>query len=232
MNKKRPSRPEGAAKPAQPAAKIYVIDSRERLLVPLTFGFCLLLVNTLLHLRQRPWLGTPPSAAWYVLLDGRLQGPAAAGSTGESRFLLADERWPWPCVSLALGSNRLLPVLEYPRPDWRCCPSTPSGLSGGQYLPGGGPPCFGSGSACCCAGLFGRPGGGGCRPCCRGKPGGSRRVLPLAAGTAGRGWRCWRVLVPVLASADALFAAATADLRDFCHPALHRRGVEGRGGRW
>ena len=39
-------RPEGAAKPAHSTAVIYVIDRRERLLVPLTFGFCLLLVNT------------------------------------------------------------------------------------------------------------------------------------------------------------------------------------------
>ena len=38
----------GPAKPTQSAVKIYVISSRERLLLPLAFCFCLLLVNTLL----------------------------------------------------------------------------------------------------------------------------------------------------------------------------------------
>lgn len=38
----------GPAKLTQNAVKIYVISSRERLLLPLAFCFCLLLVNTLL----------------------------------------------------------------------------------------------------------------------------------------------------------------------------------------
>ena len=119
-------RPEGAAKPAHSTAVIYVIDRRERLLVPLTFGFCLLLVNTLLTCGSG--LGWASAVcAWYALVavcKGR-----RLTATAESRFLLGT-------------------------------------------------------------------------------------TLPLAAGTAGA-VVLLAVLVPVLASADALFAAATADLRDF-----------------
>ena len=76
---------EGAAKPAQPAAKIYAIDSRERLLVPLTFGFCLLLVNTLLTCGSG--LGWASAVcAWYVLVAVCKERRLTA--TGESRFLL------------------------------------------------------------------------------------------------------------------------------------------------
>ena len=46
------------------------------------------------------------------------------------------------------------------------------------------------------------------------KDGAARRVLPLLLGAAGA-LALLAVLVPVLASADALFAAATADLRAF-----------------
>ena len=52
----------GPAKPTQNAVKIYVISSRERLLLPLAFCFCLLLVNTLLW--SGPTAGlTAPSAS-------------------------------------------------------------------------------------------------------------------------------------------------------------------------
>ena len=57
----------GPAKPTQNAAKIYVISSRERLLLPLAFCFCLLLVNTLLW--SGPTAGLTASVCvWYGLL--------------------------------------------------------------------------------------------------------------------------------------------------------------------
>ena len=57
----------GPAKFTQNAVKIYVISSRERLLLPLAFCFCLLLVNTLLW--SGPTAGLTASVCvWYGLL--------------------------------------------------------------------------------------------------------------------------------------------------------------------
>ena len=121
---------EGAAKPAQTAAKIYVIDSRERLLVPLTFGFCLLLVNTFFETGVNAGLAVSV-AAWYGLLY------AAKGrklwQTGESRVLLLTGL-ALPVFSMVLGSNwyfrgwDLLALMAL-------LPIHAIALSGGQYLP-------------------------------------------------------------------------------------------------
>ena len=59
--------PEGPVKPAQNLEKIASLSSRERLLLPLTFGFCLLLVNTLLETGPTAGL-TAAVCAWYALL--------------------------------------------------------------------------------------------------------------------------------------------------------------------
>ena len=199
---------EGAAKPAQPAAKIYVIDSRERLLVPLTFGFCLLLVNTLLTCGSG--LGWASAVcAWYVLVAVCKGWRLTA--TGESRFLLGTNL-ALALVSLALGSNGFFRV-------WNTLalmallPIHAIGLSGGQFLPWWRPAMLWERFRLLLAGLFGRLGAVTAALLPR-QPGGSRRVLPLAAGTVGA-LALLGVLVPVLASADALFAAATADLRAF-----------------
>ena len=201
-------RPEGAAKPAHSTAVIYVIDRRERLLVPLTFGFCLLLVNTLLTCGSG--LGWASAVcAWYALVavcKGR-----RLTATAESRFLLGTNL-ALALVSLALGSNgffrgwntlalmALLPIHAI-------------GLSGGQFLPWWRPAMLWERLCLLLTGFFGRLGAVIAALLPR-EPGGSRRALPLAAGTAGA-VVLLAVLVPVLASADALFAAATADLRDF-----------------
>lgn len=125
----------GPAKLTQNAVKIYVISSRERLLLPLAFCFCLLLVNTLLW--SGPTAGLTASVCvWYGLL-GLYLGRTLL-NTWESRVLLA--------VNLALAATLALGSNWYFRA-WN--------------------------------------------------------LLALLA------------LVPVLASADALFAAATADLRAF-----------------
>ena len=200
--------PEGAAKPAQTAAKIYVIDSRERLLVPLTFGFCVLLVNTFFETGVNAGLAVSV-AAWYGLLY------AAKGrklwQTGESRVLLLTGL-ALPVFSMVLGSNwyfrgwDLLALMAL-------LPIHAIGLSGGQYLPWWRPAMLGERLRLLLTGLFGRLGAVIAALLPR-RTGDSRRVLPLAAGTAGA-VVLLAVLVPVLASADALFAAATADLRSF-----------------
>ena len=63
-------------------------------------------------------------------------------------------------------------------------------------------------------GLFGHLGAALATAWPQKKDGAARRVLPLLLGAAGA-LALLAVLVPVLASADALFAAATADLRAF-----------------
>ena len=90
----------GPAKPTQNAAKIYVISSRERLLLPLAFCFCLLLVNTLLW--SGPTAGLTASVCvWYGLLGLYLGRPLL--NTWESRVLLAVNLAL--AATLALGSN-------------------------------------------------------------------------------------------------------------------------------
>ena len=145
----------GPAKLTQNAVKIYVISSRERLLLPLAFCFCLLLVNTLLW--SGPTAGLTASVCvWYGLL-GLYLGRTLL-NTWESRVLLAVNLAL--AATLALGSNwyfrawNLLALLAL-------LPVHAIGLSGGQFLP----------------------------------------------------W--WRPSMLWEASADALFAAATADLRAF-----------------
>ena len=119
----------GPAKPTQNAAKIYVISSRERLLLPLAFCFCLLLVNTLLW--SGPTAGLTASVCvWYGLLGLYLGRPLL--NTWESRVLLAVNLAL--AATLALGSNwyfrawNLLALLAL-------LPVHAIGLSGGQFLP-------------------------------------------------------------------------------------------------
>ena len=90
----------GPAKLTQNAVKIYVISSRERLLLPLAFCFCLLLVNTLLW--SGPTAGLTASVCvWYGLLGLYLGRPLL--NTWESRVLLAVNLAL--AATLALGSN-------------------------------------------------------------------------------------------------------------------------------
>ena len=119
----------GPAKLTQNAVKIYVISSRERLLLPLAFCFCLLLVNTLLW--SGPTAGlTAAVCVWYGLL-GLYLGRTLL-NTWESRVLLAVNLAL--AATLALGSNwyfrawNLLALLAL-------LPVHAIGLSGGQFLP-------------------------------------------------------------------------------------------------
>lgn len=179
----------GPAKLTQNAVKIYVISSRERLLLPLAFCFCLLLVNTLLW--SGPTAGLTASVCvWYGLLGLYLGRPLL--NTWESRVLLAVNLAL--AATLALGSNwyfrawNLLALLAL-------LPVHAIGLSGGQFLPWWRPSMLWERLCLLLWGLFGHLGaalatawpqkkdgaaGGSC-PCCWGRP------AP---------WRCWRSWCP------------------------------------
>ncbi|MFR5405375.1 MAG: DUF4153 domain-containing protein [Oscillibacter sp.] len=116
-------------------------------------------------------------------------------------------------ATLALGVQPGISGRGIYWPCWPCCPSTPSASPADNFCPGGVPPCCGSGSVCCC-GASSAIWGQHWPP-----PGLRKRTAPPggscpAAGAAGA-LALLAVLVPALASADALFAAATADLRAF-----------------
>ena len=178
----------GPAKLTQNAVKIYVISSRERLLLPLAFCFCLLLVNTLLW--SGPTAGLTASVCvWYGLLGLYLGRPLL--NTWESRVLLAVNLAL--AATLALGSNwyfrawNLLALLAL-------LPVHAIGLSGGQFLPWWRPSMLWERLCLLLWGLFGhlgaalatawpqkKDGAGGSCPCCWGRP------AP---------WRCWRYWCP------------------------------------
>ena len=200
--------PEGPAKPAQNLEKIVSLSPRERLLLPLTFGFCLLLVNTLLETGPTAGL-TAAVCAWYALLTV-CQGRKLL-IAGESRFLLATNLVL--AATLTMGSNwyfrvwNLLALLAL-------LPIHAVGLSGGQRLPWWRPAMLWERFCLLLWGLFGHLWAVVAALLPKKQSGSARRILPLVLGTAGA-VALLAVLVPVLASADALFAAATADLRSF-----------------
>ena len=166
----------GPAKPTQNAVKIYVISSRERLLLPLAFCFCLLLVNTLLW--SGPTAGLTASVCvWYGLL-GLYLGRTLL-NTWESRVLLAVNLAL--AATLALGSNwyfrawNLLALLAL-------LPVHAIGLSGGQFLPWWRPSMLWERLCLLLWGLFGHLGAALATAWPQKKDGAARRVLPLLLG--------------------------------------------------
>ena len=197
---------EGLVKCAQKPANIYDITGRERALLALTFAFCLLTVNTLFDTGA----GVGWAAAvlgWYVLLYAS-HGPAL-WRAGESRFLLA-ANLALALLSLALGSSgyfRMWNTMAL----MALLPLHAVGLSGGQRLPWWRPAMLWERFCLLLSGFFSRLGAfpAALTP---GKPGAGRRAGPLVLGCAGAA-ALLAVLVPNLARADALFDAATANLR-------------------
>lgn len=178
----------GPAKLTQNAVKIYVISSRERLLLPLAFCFCLLLVNTLLW--SGPTAGLTASVCvWYGLLGLYLGRPLL--NTWESRVLLAVNLAL--AATLALGSNwyfrawNLLALLAL-------LPVHAIGLSGGQFLPWWRPSMLWERLCLLLWGLFGHLGQHWPPPASE-KGRRRRRVLPLLLGAAAP-WLCWRSWCP------------------------------------
>ena len=180
----------GPAKLTQNAVKIYVISSRERLLLPLAFCFCLLLVNTLLW--SGPTAGLTASVCvWYGLL-GLYLGRHPAEHLGEPRSAGGESG---PGRHAGPGVQLVFPGVGICWPCWPCCPSTPSASPADNFCPGGAPPCCGSGSVCCCGAL--RPSGGSIGHRLASEKGRRRPAGPApAAGGRPAPWRCWRSWCP------------------------------------
>lgn len=199
--------PGGPAKPAQNPAKIYEIAEKERLFLPLTAAFCVLLADAFF------WHGPTAELAlavfvWYVLALA-YTGPAALTRRSNRVLLLSIL---FLAAALALGSSwyfrywDLLALLAL-------LPVHTLSLSGAAQLPWQRPAMLWERLRLLLRGLFGNLGAAPAAAAPAGSTHG-RRVLPGLLGAA-----CALVLlallVPLLASADALFAAATADLRQF-----------------
>ena len=204
---------EGLVKCAPQAADLYDISRRERALLALTFAFCLLTVNTLFDAGSGAgWAAA--IAGWYALLYA--SHGAALWRTGESRFLLA-ANLSLALLSLVLGSSDFFRMWDTLTLLLVLLPLHAVGLSGGQRLPWWRPAMLWERFCLLLSGLFSRL---GAFPAalCPGRSGAGRRAAPLLLGCAGAA-ALLAVLVPNLAAADALFDAATADLRAFL--ALH-----------
>ena len=178
------------------------------------FGFCLLTVNTLFDAGAGAgWAAAV--AGWYALLTS----PTAphSGGPGESRFLLATNL-ALALLSLALGSSDYFRMWDTLALLLVLLPVHAVGLSGGQRLPWWRPAMLWERLCLLLWGLFGHLWAAVAALLPEKRDSSARRYPAAVLGSAGAA-ALLAILVPVLASADALFAAATADLRAFL--ALH-----------
>ncbi|WP_298017096.1 DUF4153 domain-containing protein [uncultured Dysosmobacter sp.] len=198
---------EGLVKSAQNPAKTYEAAPRDRLFLFFTAAFCVLLTDTLIW--HGPTAGlTAAVFAWYVLV--LCYTGTAPLSLRSNRVLLLFNLFL--AAAMALGSNwyfrlwNLMALLVL-------LPVHALALSGAAQLPWWRPMMLWERFLLLLRGLFCHLGAVPAAAAA-GKSRDRRRVLPLAAGAV-----CALVLlaflIPILASADALFAAATADLRRF-----------------
>lgn len=197
----------GPAKPAQNPVKIYEITEKDRLFLPLTAAFCVLLADAFF------WHGPTTEMAlavfaWYILALA-YTGPATLVLRSNRVLLLSTL---FLAATLVLGSNwyfRLWNMLAL----LVLLPVHAPALSGTASLPWWRPAMLRERFLLLLHGLFGNLGATPAAAVPSGKKR-SRRILPAALGAA-CALALLLFLVPVLASADALFAAATADLRQF-----------------
>lgn len=197
---------QGAAQPAQNVRKIYETTPRDRLLLAGTLALCLLLVNA----AGWPWgMGNTLTVfAWYALLLPAM-GREVLARRRESWVLLAYNLLL--AVSFALTSNpwfRLWNFLAL----MVLVPLHAASLSAGELLPWWRPAMAGERLGLLCRGVFCHL---GAAPAAL-SAGREKRSLSLTVvlGTAAA-LALVSVLLPVLASADALFAAATRGLTEF-----------------
>ena len=199
---------EGAAKPAQNSLKYPDTTPRDRRFLLFTAAFCVLMADTLL------WYGptagmTALVGVWYVLVLSYL-GPAPLAIRSNQVLLLFNL---FLAVTLALTSNWYFRV-------WNCLallallPLHALALSGAGRLPWQRPAMLWERLCLLLWGLFGHLGAGFAALTAGKGAKNSRRTAALLLGLAGAA-ALVAVLLPVLASADALFAAATADLRSW-----------------
>ena len=197
---------EGLEKCTPKPADACDISRRERWLLAVTFAFCLLTVNTLFDAGAGAgWAAAV--AGWYAVLYAS-HGPAL-WRTGESRFLLVTDL-ALALFSLVLGSSDYFRMWDTLALLLVLLPVHTAGLSGGQKLPWWRPAMLWERACLLLSGLFSRL---GAFPAAL-SPGrsGAGRLGPAVLGCAGAA-ALLAVLVPSLASADALFGLATADLR-------------------
>ena len=198
---------EGLEKCTPKPADACDISRRERWLLAVTFAFCLLTVNTLFDAGAGAgWAAAV--AGWYAVLYAS-HGPAL-WRTGESRFLLVTNL-ALALFSLVLGSSDYFRMWDTLALLLVLLPVHTAGLSGGQKLPWWRPAMLWERACLLLSGLFSRLGAfpAALSP---GRSGAGRRLGPAVLGCAGAA-ALLAVLVPSLASADALFGLATADLR-------------------
>ena len=198
--------PEGGAKPAQNPAKIMEPIPRGRLFLALTAVFCVLLVDTLVF--HGPTAGlTAAVFAWYALLLAWL-GPGFLLPPSSRVLFLFDL---FLGLTFALGSNwyfrlwNLLALLVL-------LPLHALSVTG--RLPWWRPAMLWERLRLLFRGLFGRLSAPFAVLTAGKRAKDSRRAWTVAAGVCGA-LALVALLLPVLASADALFAAATEGLRSF-----------------
>ena len=197
---------EGLEKCTPKPADACDISRRERWLLAVTFSFCLLTVNTLFDAGAGAgWAAAV--AGWYAVLYAS-HGPAL-WRTGESRFLLVTDL-ALALFSLVLGSSDYFRMWDTLALLLVLLPVHTAGLSGGRRLPWWRPAMLWERACLLLSGFFSRL---GAFPAAL-SPGrsGAGRLGPAVLGCAGAA-ALLAVLVPSLASADALFGLATADLR-------------------
>ena len=198
---------EGLEKCAPKPADACDISRRERWLLAVTFAFCLLTVNTLFDAGAGAgWAAAV--AGWYAVLYAS-HGPAL-WRTGESRFLLVTNL-ALALFSLVLGSSDCFRMWDTLALLLVLLPVHTAGLSGGRRLPWWRPAMLWERACLLLSGFFSRLGAfpAALSP---GWSGAGRRLGPAVLGCAGAA-ALLAILVPSLASADALFGLATADLR-------------------
>ncbi len=201
--------PEGGAKPAQNARKIYEITPRDRLLLAGVLVWCLLAVDAVLWARPHGMGVTAALFGWTLLLAAALG--RRLFETRESRVLLV--------VLLLLGVSFALTSSLYFR-FWNflallaLVPLHACGLSVEVRRPWWNLSMVPERLLLLFRGLFGQLGAAPAALTPAGKTRDTRRLpaalLGMAAALALLG-----LLVPMLSSADALFAAATEGLRTF-----------------
>ena len=205
-NLKNALSPEGGAKPAQNPAKIMAPIPHGRLFLALTAAFCVLLVDTLLF--HGPTAGlTAAVFTWYALLLAWL-GPGFLAARSSRVLFLFDL---FLGLTFALGSNWYFRL-------WNCLALLVllplHAVSGASRFPWWRPAILWERPLLLLRGLFGHLSAPAAVLTSGKKERDSRRALVLAAGACGA-LALVALLLPILASADALFAAATADLRAF-----------------
>lgn len=198
--------PEGAAQPAQNVRKIYETDPRGRLLLAGTLALCLILVNA----AGWPWgMGNTVTVfAWYALLLPAV-GREALARRRESRVLLVYNLLL--AASFALTSNPWFRIWNF-LALLLLVPVHTASLSGGELLPWRRPAMLWERLKLLCRGAFCYL---GAAPAALSAGREKRRLSLTAVVGSAVALALVSALLPVLASADALFAAAARSLTDF-----------------